>query len=307
MHMAVAGSSGLIGSHLVPALEEEGHRVSRVVRPETSGVEGAIVWDPATGSIDAGAFEGVDAVVNLAGRSIGGRRWTDDEKRRITDSRVAATRLLATTLAGLSDPPEVLVNASAIGIYGDRSDEELTEAAEPGEGFFPEVCRAWEAATEPAAAAGIRVAQLRTGIVLSSDGGAVGRLLAPFGPSWLSPYRWGLGGWVGSGRQWWSWIALEDEVRAILHIVGGDLAGPINLTAPTPVTNKGFMKAVGKALRRPVLLPIPPFVFKVVLGSELAESTLFDSQRVLPEKLEQDGFAFRHTDVAATLQTLIGS
>ncbi len=188
-----------------------------------------------------------------------------------------------------------------MGIYGDRGDEELTEESPPGKGFFPDVCRAWEAATAPAEEAGIRVAHLRTGIVLSGGGGALGRLLAPFGPSWLSPYRWGLGGWVGSGRQWWSWISIDDQIRAILHLLEAPVAGPVNLTSPLPVTNKRFLKAVGRALRRPVWLPIPRFVFRIVLGSGLAQSTLFDSQRVLPSRLVESGFRFEDRDLDEVL------
>jgi uncharacterized protein (TIGR01777 family) len=277
-----------------------------MVRPDTAGVPGGIAWNPATGEIDTVRLEGIDAVVNLSGRSIGDRRWTDGEKLLLAESRMASTGLLAIAMAGLADPPPVLISASAIGYYGDRGDEEVTESDGPGRGFFPDLCRDWEAAAEPAAAAGIRVVTLRSGIVLSPSGGALGRLLAPFGPAWLSPYRWGLGGWVGSGRQWWSWIALEDQVRAILHILDGDLGGPVNLTAPAPVTNRAFLKAVGKALRRPVLLPIPEFVFRAALGSELAEATLFHSQRVLPSKLLADGFAFRHPEVTAALQAAVG-
>jgi uncharacterized protein (TIGR01777 family) len=306
MHIAITGASGLLGRALTPALEEAGHRVSRVVRPQSTPVPGALRWDPASGDLGEG-FDGVDAVVHLAGRSIGDRRWTAAEKQLIFDSRVPATRLLSESLAALPDPPKVLVGASAIGFYGDRDDEELTEASGPGSSFFADVCREWEDATAPAAAAGIRVANLRTGIVLSPSGGALGRLLAPFGPSWLSPYRWGLGGWVGDGRQWWSWISLEDQIRAIRHVLESELSGPLNLTAPNPVTNKQFMKAVGTALRRPVLLPIPRFVFKAVLGAELAEATLFDSLRVVPEVLLGDGFEFRHTDVAGALREAIGT
>ncbi len=306
MHVAITGSSGLIGSALVPALEAAGHRVSRVVRPQTSGVDGEIGWDPADGTIDASGFEGVDAVINLAGRSIGDRRWDAAEKHLIRDSRVSTTRLLAETLARLTDPPAALVNASAIGFYGDRGDEPLTEDAGPGEGFFAEVCHDWEEATGPAAAAGIRVATVRTGIVLSPSGGALGRLLAPFGPSWLSPYRWGLGGWIGSGRQWWSWISLDDEIRAIRHVLETDLSGPVNLTAPSPVTNKAFMKAVGAALRRPVLLPIPKPVLEVILGPELARATLFDSARVVPDELIGSGFEFRDPDLTSALRSALG-
>ncbi len=305
MHIAITGSSGVLGSALIPALIEAGHHVSRVVRPSSTSTDGALTWDPAAGRIDASGFERVDAVINLSGRSIGDRRWSPEEKQLIRDSRVDSTALLASTLAGLSSPPGVLVNASAIGFYGDRGDEELTESSPAGDGFFAEVCSAWEAASASATAAGTRVVNLRTGIVLSPTGGALGRLLAPFGPPWLSPYRWGLGGWVGSGKQWWSWISLEDQIRATLHVLESDLAGPVNLAAPAPVTNKAFMKAVGKALRRPVLLPIPRFVLNTILGSELADATLFDSQQVLPRKLLADGFEFAHGDVGAALRSAL--
>ena len=172
----------------------------------------------------------------------------------------------------------------------------------PGAGFFADLCREWESATDSAAAAGIRVVCIRSGIVLSGEGGALGRLLAPFGPRWLRPYRWGLGGWVGTGRQWWSWISVGDEVRAIEHLLDSALAGPVNLTAPGPVTNKDFMKAVGRALRRPVLIPIPRFVLRAALGSELAGATLFDGQRVLPSRLLEDGFRFADTDVQRAIR-----
>ena len=262
----------------------------RLVRPTTAGGHEGIAWHPVEGTIDAAALEGIDAVINLSGRSIGERRWTPTEKELIRSSRIEPTRLLAETLAGLDRKPSVFISASAVGVYGDRGDALLDEDSETGEGFFAEVCSAWEQATAPAAEAGIRTVVVRTGIVLSRNGGALGRLLAPFGPRWLSPYRWGLGGWVGNGRQWWSWISIEDQVRAIIHLLESRLAGPVNLTAPQPATNKTFMKAVGRALRRPVLLPIPRFVLRLILGRELAEATLFDSQRVLPNRLRADGF-----------------
>lgn len=305
MKVVIAGSSGLIGTALVAELEAAGHEVVRLVRPESSG--DGIAWDPSNGTIEAGRLEGIDAVVNLAGRSIGDRRWTDAEKHLLVASRVGTTRFLAATLAGLDRKPAVLINASAIGFYGDRGDEELHDRSGPGEGFFPGLCRDWESATGAAAAAGIRVVSVRTGIVLAGEGGALGRLLAPFGPSWLSPYRWGLGGWIGNGRQWWSWISLRDQVRAIAHLIESDLAGPVNLTAPAPVTNKGFLKAVGRALRRPVWLPIPRFVLRLVLGSELAEATLFDSQRVMPSRLTADGFVFEDVDLDAALFLALGA
>jgi uncharacterized protein (TIGR01777 family) len=307
MRIAVAGSTGLIGSALIPVLRAEGHEVVPLIRPDTTAVAAGIPWDPVAGSIDAAALEGCDAVVNLAGRSIGERRWTEAEKAVIRSSRVDATALLAATIAGMDRKPEVLVNASAYGIYGDRGDEWITEDAPAGEGFFPEVCAAWEAATAAASQAGVRVVHLRTGIVLGPEGGALGRMLAPFGPAWLSPYRWGLGGWIGSGRQYWSWISLDDEVRAIRHLLGSDLSGPVNLTSPEPVRNKAFVKAVGRALRRPVLLPIPRFVLNVVLGSELAQASLFESTAALPERLLGDGFGFRNTDLDEALSIALSA
>lgn len=305
MRVAVTGSSGLIGTALVAALEAAGHRATRVVRPGSS-TGGGIRWDPASGHVDPAGFEGVDAVVNLAGRSIGERRWDAGEKRLLRSSRVDATLLLAGALAGLERPPRVLLNASAVGIYGDRGDEVLDESAPPGEGFFAGLCRDWEAATTPAAEAGIRVVCLRSAIVLSGRGGALGRLLAPFGPAWLSPYRWGLGGWIGNGRQWWPWISLDDEVRAVVHLLGSGISGPVNLAAPAPATNQEFMKAVGGALGRPVWFPIPRFALRVLLGTGLAEATLFDSQRVVPSRLEADGFRFADTGLDDALRSALG-
>lgn len=305
MRVVVAGSGGLIGTALLPSLEAAGHRVERLLRPGSAGAAG-IPWDPETARLDAAALEGVDAVVNLAGRSIGERRWDDAERWLIRESRVGATRLLAGALAGLRRPPSVLLNASAVGIYGHRPGERLTEGSDPGEGFFPEVCRDWEAATAPAAEAGVRVVCLRSGVVLSGQGGALGRLLAPLGPRWLSPYRWGLGGWLGDGTQVWSWISLEDEVRAIVHLLGSGLAGPVNLTAPEPVPNKRFLKAVGRALGRPVWLPIPRFVPRLLLGAGLADASLFDSEAVYPERLVADGFRFNHPRLEGAVEAVLG-
>lgn len=291
MRVVIAGSSGLIGSALTRALVGRGHRVERLVRPGSADRSG-IPWDPDAGRLDPAALAGAEAVVNLGGRSIGERRWDEAEQRLIRESRVGPTHLLAETLAGLARPPRVLLNASAVGFYGHRPGERLTEAAGPGDGFFPGVCRDWEAATRPAAAAGIRVVCLRSGLVLSSQGGVLGRILAPLGPRWLSPYRWGLGGWPGDGTQVWSWIALADEVRAIVHLLSSDLAGPVNLTAPDPTDAKRFLHAVGRALGRPVWLPIPRFIPRLLLGRGLADATLFDSQAVYPERLLSDGFRF---------------
>lgn len=247
-------------------------------------------------------MEGFDVVVNLAGRSIGERRWTDSEKRLLWDSRVDSTRLLASSIADLDNRPRLLVNASAVGYYGDRGDTELTETDAPGDGFFPDLVVAWEGATASASQAGIDVALLRSGIVLSPDGGALGRLLAPLGPTWFSPYRWGIAGPVGRGRQYWSWITLRDETRAILHVIDEGITGPVNLTAPEPVTHKAFVRALGRALRRPTVVPIPPFIVKLLIGRELAEATVLEGQRVLPAALLGTGFEFETTDVEAGLR-----
>jgi uncharacterized protein (TIGR01777 family) len=305
MRIVIAGSSGLIGSALAAALAEAGHGVERLVRPG-SGAGPGIPWDPASGRLEAAALEGADAVVNLAGRNIGERRWDEAERALIRDSRVGPTRLLAEAVAGLARPPRVLVNASAVGYYGNRPGERLTEESGPGEGFFAAVCRDWEVAAAPAAEAGLRVVCLRSGVVLAGEGGVLGRVLAPLGPRWLSPYRWGLGGWLGDGAQVWSWIALEDEVRAIVHLLSSDLAGPVNLTAPDPADNKRFLKAVGAALHRPVWLPIPRFVPRVLLGRGLADALLFDSQAVHPERLEADGFRFARPVLEEALEAALG-
>jgi uncharacterized protein (TIGR01777 family) len=293
MKIVVTGSSGLIGRPLVAGLDAAGHDVARLVRRRAQGPD-EIAWDPAAGTVDVDALAGVDIVFHLAGAGIGDRRWTADYKREILDSRVLGTSLLASKLAELAPKPSVMVSASAIGWYGDRGDEILDETASQGTGFLADVTAAWEDAAEPAVAAGIRVVHPRTGIVLSKDGGALQRLLLPF--------KLGAGGRTGSGDQWWSWITLEDEIEALMHLgLASELAGPVNLTAPNPVTNKDFVAALGAALRRPALLPTPSLALKAILGSELAEALLFQSQRVIPARLEADGFEFRAPNLADAL------
>jgi uncharacterized protein (TIGR01777 family) len=295
--IAVTGASGLIGTPLVAALRDGGHEVVRFVRREPRLADEAR-WDPAAGSIDAAALENVAAVIHLAGAGIGDRRWTDAYKREILDSRVDGTGLLASTLARMEYPPAVLVSGSAIGWYGDRGDEVLDETARAGSGFLADVTRAWEAAAAPAAAAGIRVAYARTGIVLSPAGGALRRMLLPF--------KLGVGGRLGSGDQWWSWITLHDEVRALVHLAtASDLEGPVNLTAPQPSTNRDFVATLGRALRRPAVIPTPTFALKAILGSELADALLFQSQRVMPHRLLDDGFTFDHPELGAGLQAIL--
>jgi hypothetical protein len=300
MRIAIAGSSGVIGSAVVSALIDRGDEVVRLVRPETAA--GGIAWDPARGAIDAASLEGFDVVVNLGGRSIGEKRWTDKEKQLLWDSRVEPTRLLAAALAGLVHKPALFVSASAIGFYGDGGDADLTEESAAGSGFLADLTVAWEEATSGASDAGIGVAHLRTGIVLSTRGGALGRLLAPLGPRWLSPYRWGIGGTVGRGKQWWSWISIEDEVRAILHVIDNRVTGSVNLTAPAAVTHRTFIAALGRVLRRPTFMPIPSFVVKILLGTELARALVLDGQKVHPGVLTATGFEFTHTDIEAGLR-----
>ena len=296
MRVAVTGSHGLIGSGLLDALHTRGDEAVRLVRDQPQ--PGEARWEPAEGKIDAKALEGVDAVVHLAGVGIGDRRWSDEHKRAVLDSRVQGTTLLARTLASLTDRPSVLVSASAVGYYGDRGDEVLTEDAGPGTGFLSEVCEQWERSTAPAEDAGIRVAHLRTGLVMSREGGALKQMLVPF--------RLGAGGRIGSGRQWWSWIAIDDELGAILHVVGDDtVRGPVNLTAPNPVTNAEFTKTLGKVLGRPTLLPTPTFALKALFGGDAVDEMFLGGQRVVPAKLEATGYEFRHPHLEHALRALL--
>lgn len=294
MDIAVTGASGLIGSRLTSTLAAAGHRVVPLVRRPLKAGEDAIAWDPAAGTIDAASLEGFGAVVHLAGEGIATRRWNDEQKARIMDSRVDGTTLLSHTVAGLDRPPAVLLSGSAIGIYGNRGDEELTEHSAPGGMFLAEVCKRWEAATATAQAAGIRVAHLRTGIVLDPHGGALAKTLPLF--------KLGVGGRLGPGTQWWSWIGIEDQVDAIRFLLDTDIAGPVNLTAPNPVTNAEFTKVLGRVLGRPTLLPVPSFGPKLLLGSELAEELLFTSARVLPTVLTDAGYTFHSPDLEDALR-----
>ena len=295
MDVVVTGASGLIGSALKGALEGAGHRMVPMTR--SKGGEG-IHWDPDAGVIDSGGLEGVGAVVHLAGEGIGNKRWNDEQKAKIRDSRLRGTTLLAETLAKLSKPPKVLLSGSAVGFYGDRGDEVLTESSRSGGGFLADLCVAWEGAAAPAKEAGIRVSHLRTGIVLSGSGGVL--------PKMLTPFKLGVGGKLGSGSQWMSWVAIEDEVGAIVHLLGDDApAGPVNLTAPNPVTNGDFTKALGKALGRPTVLPVPKFGLKTLLGPEMAEELLLSSQRALPTRLLDSGYTFKHPELGETLQAAL--
>lgn len=298
MRILIGGSSGLIGSALVEHLGAGGHDVVRLVRRAAHG-ENELEFSPSDGILDPGVFDGVDAVVNLGGAGIGDKRWSDERKRLILESRTETTSLLAETMAGLTVKPSVFVSSSAIGYYGERGDEVLTEESGPGgaDDFLVQVTTAWEAAAQPAADAGIRTVHPRTGIVLDDDEGALGKMLLP--------YKLGVGGKLGSGKQWWSWISLEDEVRALTHLIDSDLEGPVNLTAPNPVTNAEFTKALGDVLNRPTILPTPRFGLEVLLGKELAEALVFTSARVLPEKLTNSGFVFAHSSVTEALRATL--
>jgi uncharacterized protein (TIGR01777 family) len=296
MDVVVTGASGLIGTALKAALEQAGHRMVPMVRSQAAG--DALHWDPDRGEIDSGGLEGVGAVVHLAGEGLGNKRWNEEHKARVKDSRTRGTALLAQTLAKLEKAPKVLVSGSAVGYYGDRGDEVLTESSRPGSDFLADVCTAWEGATAPAKEAGIRVAHIRTGIVLSGRGGVL--------PKMLLPFKFGVGGKLGSGRQWVSWIALEDEVGAIVHLLGDDsLSGPFNLTAPNPVTNADLTKAIGAALHRPALIPAPAFALKAALGPEMANELLLVSQRALPTRLLDSGFTFRRPELAEALRVAL--
>ncbi|MBD5788008.1 TIGR01777 family protein [Cellulosimicrobium terreum] len=286
MDIVVAGSHGLIGSELLERLREDGHHVRRLVRrqPQTGDEH---EWDPDAGVLDPAVLEGADAVVNLAGAGIGDRRWTAQYKRVLLTSRTRTTGLLATTLARLDVPPPVWLQGSAIGYYGDRGDQVLTETSSAGEGFLARLTREWEDATAPAQDAGVRVVHARTGIVLSPDGGALGRL--------LTLLRLGVGGRLGPGTQYWSWITLHDEVAALRHLLTTPVHGPVNLCAPHPATNAQITRALADALHRPAFLAVPSVALKVALG-ELA-SDILGSQRGLPTVLEASGFTFAHPEL----------
>jgi uncharacterized protein (TIGR01777 family) len=297
MDVAITGASGFIGSALARDLAADGHQVVRVSR--RPGGPRTVVWDPEAGTIDAAGLEGVDAVVHLAGEGVASGPWTEAQRHRIRESRTKGTTLLAETLAGLERKPSVLLSGSAIGYYGDRGDEELTERATPGNDFLAQVCVAWEAAAQPAREAGIRVAHLRTGIVLGTEGGAFPKLLLPF--------KLGLGGKDGDGRGWWSWITLEDEIRAIRFLLEHDVQGPVNLTAPNPVRSAELAATLGRVLHRPAVLPVPRAVTKLPFGvGDLVRSLLFTSARVRPSALLGAGFSFRHTDFEDAVRAVLG-
>jgi uncharacterized protein (TIGR01777 family) len=289
----ISGASGLIGSALVPSLESHGYEVTRLVRRESEANE--LRWD-ATNPIPTDLVSGFDAAIHLSGESITGR-WIAAKKARIRDSRVVSTKNLTEALAKADSPPKTFLCASATGYYGSRGNEVLTEEMLQGKGFLPEVCNEWESATEPAVKAGIRTVNLRTGIILSREGGALKPMLLPF--------RLGLGGRIGSGRQWWSWIHIEDFVAAVLHIQQNEsVKGPVNMVSPNAVTNAEFTKILAKVLGRPAIFPVPAFAARIALG-QLADEALLASARVQPKKLVESGFQFKFLQLGAALENLL--
>ncbi len=294
MKMVISGASGLVGSALAIAARDKGHQVRALVRREPRADE--IRWSVVDGTIDAAALEGCDAVVHLAGASIGDKRWTEARKAVIRDSRVDGTALLARALAGLEASPKVLVSGSAVGFYGDCGEHEIDEGAPLGTGFLAEVCNAWENATKPASDAGIRVVYLRTGLVMAKSGGALAAMLPAF--------KMGAGGPMGSGRQYMPWIALSDHVRAILHCIDTELSGPVNATAPTPVPQREFARALGRVLHRPSFVPLPAFALQLLFG-QMGREALLAGQRAIPSALLGSGFVFEYAELEPALLEIL--
>ena len=296
MKILLSGSHGLVGTALIKALEPEGHEIFRLVRHAPAS-EAEVEWSPDRYSIALGRLEGFDAVIHLAGESIAEGRWTEEKKRKIRESRVKGTRLLSGALANLTRPPKTLISASAIGYYGNRDDELLTEASAPGNDFLSDVCVEWEKATELAAEKGIRVVNTRFGIILDSRGGALAKMLTPF--------RMGVGGKIGSGKQWMSWIALDDVVSGIKYALANEtLRGPVNFVAPNPATNGEFTETLGKVLSRPTFFPVPAFGARLVFG-EMADALLLSGQRVEPARLKEAGYQFTFSQLEGALRNVL--
>ena len=296
MKIALAGASGLVGTALIPGLEAQGHEVTRLVR--TAPRVGEIEWHPNKDEVSAASLEGFDVIINLAGENIAGGRWTDEQKRKIRDSRVNGTHLLSEAIAKMERKPRAFICASATGIYGDRDDEVLDEQSESGGGFLAGVCREWEMACDLAVKAGVRVVNLRFGPILAREGGMLSKLLTPF--------KMGVGGKVGSGRQYISWVSLEDSVNAILLAINDEsIRGPLNVVSPNPVTNEEFTKTLGHVLNRPTALAMPAFAARLAFG-EMADEMLLVSQRVVPKKLTEARFEFRYPNLESALKEYVG-
>lgn len=295
-NILISGAGGFVGTHLIELLASKGYGITILSRSAQSSKENVISWDPVSGQLDVDALQNIDAVVHLAGENIAGR-WTKEKKARIENSRVQGTKLLSESLASMGKKPEVLISASAIGIYGNRGDETLTESSSPGHGFLAEVGINWEEATKPAVEAGIRVCNVRIGLVLGSDGGALEKMLIPF--------KLGLGGKIGGGNQYWSWIAIEDLVSIIYFLlIKKNLDGPVNAVSPVPVTNTEFTSTLGKVLNRPTIIPLPAFAARGLLG-EMADETMLSSTRVIPQKLLDSGFEFKYTELNSALSGIL--
>jgi uncharacterized protein (TIGR01777 family) len=296
LKIIISGASGMIGTALTQFLTGGGHEVRALVRRKPQGSE--IFWDPDKGEIDSNSVDNADAVIHLAGENIGAGRWTDERKKRIVESRAAGTQFLSKTLASLRKPPQVFISSSAIGFYGDRGEELLTEQSSPGKGFLAAVCQAWEDAAQPAKRSGIRVVNIRTGIVLSAKGGAL--------PKMVLPTLMGAGGVIGTGKQWMSWIALEDLIGIFNYAIHNPaLSGPVNAAAPGSVTNRDFTKILGRVLKRPTLFPLPAFAVKLLFG-EMGEALLLEGQRVIPARLIREEFEFLYPDLTSALRWELG-
>jgi uncharacterized protein (TIGR01777 family) len=298
MKILITGSSGLIGSALVPFLKKEGHEVKKLVRTAAVLEKDALCWDPQHCEVNPDDFEGYDVLINLAGENIASSRWTPEKKRKIKDSRVLGTHIICELMARLKDPPKLEINASAVGYYGSREDEVLHEGSSPGTGFLAKVCQEWEDATEPAAKRGIRVVEVRFGKVHYTKGGVLARL--------LTPIKWGVGGVVGSGKQYMSWIHIDDLVAAIQHIiVNENISGPVNVVSPEAVTNREFTKTLGQVLHRPTIIPLPASIARFALG-EMADELLLSSTRVSPDVLSSTNFSFSFPELKEAIQNLVG-
>lgn len=299
MKIMIAGASGLIGTELVPFLKSKGHTVQKLVRKNPPFAQDETYWNPSLKQLDSKDLEGVDAVINLAGENIADGRWSEAKKNKILESRVSSARLISQTLASMDNPPKILVNASATGFYGDRGDEELNETSASGtNSFIAKVCRDWESATLPAAQKGIRVVLLRIGVVLSAKGGALAKMITPF--------KIGLGGVIGSGNQYISWIAIDDLIEAIEYVLThNDVSGPVNTVAPNSVSNKEFTKTLGEVLNRPTLLPLPAFAARLAFG-EMADELLLASSKVIPRTLKTSGFNFNFPSLESALKHILG-